>query len=218
MDRPLRRALEESPIIAAVKDEAQLRRALESPCGIVFLLFGDVCSLPGLVAQVRESGRLAIVHLDLVAGLSQKSIAVDFVRQAGADGVITTRALLARRARELGLIKVLRIFAIDSMAIQNLRREQLQVQPDLIELMQGIIPKVIARVGAETDVPIIAGGLITDKSDVLAALSAGAVGISTSREELWRAREAPLSENDPRRGSQMAPPPFPTLGGMTENH
>ena len=31
MDRPLRRALEESPIIAAVKDEAQLRRALESP-------------------------------------------------------------------------------------------------------------------------------------------------------------------------------------------
>ncbi len=187
MDRPLRRALEESPIIAAVKDEAQLRRALESPCGIVFLLFGDVCSLPGLVAQVRESGRLAIVHLDLVAGLSQKSIAVDFVRQAGADGVITTRALLARRARELGLITVLRIFAIDSMAIQNLRREQLQVQPDLIELMPGIIPKVIARVGAETDVPIIAGGLITDKSDVLAALSAGAVGISTSREELWRA-------------------------------
>ena len=188
MSHGLTRALDRSPIIAAVKDEEQLQRALNSPCEVIFLLFGDICSLPELVARVKDAGRLAIVHVDLVAGLSQKSIAVDFIRQSTrADGILTTRTVLARRAKEVGLITVLRIFAIDSMAIRNLQREQLQAQPDLIELMPGIIPKVIAQVSAEQEVPVIAGGLITDKADVLAALSAGAVGISTSREELWLA-------------------------------
>ena len=32
------------PVIAAVKNEAQLARALESECEVVFLLFGDILS------------------------------------------------------------------------------------------------------------------------------------------------------------------------------
>ena len=36
---------EENPIIAAVKDEHQLDRAIASNCGIIFFLFGNICNI-----------------------------------------------------------------------------------------------------------------------------------------------------------------------------
>ena len=37
------------PVIAAVEDEVELRRALDSDCPVVFLLFGSVVSVENLV-------------------------------------------------------------------------------------------------------------------------------------------------------------------------
>ena len=42
------------------------------------------------------------------------------------------------------------------------------------------MPKVIRRVCRLVRVPVIAGGLISDKEDVMAALSAGAISVSTT--------------------------------------
>jgi len=37
-----------------------------------------------------------------------------------------------------------------------------------------------------TKVPIIAGGLISEKEDVVAALSAGAISVSTTNVNVWK--------------------------------
>ena len=42
-----------------------------------------------------------------------------------------------------------------------------------------------AAVLGAVSVPVIAGGLISDKEDIIAALDAGAAAISTTKEELW---------------------------------
>jgi glycerol uptake operon antiterminator len=55
----------------------------------------------------------------------------------------------------------------------------------MVELMPGIIPEVLRRFTAEVDVPVIAGGLVTDRRQVIDALSAGAVGVSTGCQTLW---------------------------------
>ncbi len=47
------------------------------------------------------------------------------------------------------------------------------------------MPKIINELGEKTNIPIIAGGLIRDKEDVINCLNAGAIGISTSKEEVW---------------------------------
>ncbi len=74
-----------------------------------FVLFGDILSIPGIVDQIKAAGRTAFVHLDLIDGLSSREIAVSFIRNATkADGVITTKSQLVKRARELGLITVQR--------------------------------------------------------------------------------------------------------------
>jgi glycerol uptake operon antiterminator len=51
--------------------------------------------------------------------------------------------------------------------------------------MPGILPTVVARLHAKLSQPVIAGGLVETKEQVIALLSSGAHGISTSHETLW---------------------------------
>ena len=186
MHRKFMDMMEECPIIAAVKDMEGLSRCLESDSNIIFVLFGDICTISQIVKTIKATGRIVIVHIDLINGLSSKEIAVDFIRNnTEADGIISTKAGLIRRAKELGLYTILRFFIIDSMAFENIRKQSEAVKPDYIEILPGVMPKVISNIKKISSVPIIAGGLISDKDDVLAALSGGAVSISTTNQKVW---------------------------------
>ena len=173
-------ALRDAPIVAAVKDYAGLERSLSSDCQVVFVLFGDILSIPGIVDQIKAAGRTAFVHLDLIDGLSSREIAVSFIRNATkADGVITTKSQLVKRARELGLITVQRFFMIDSIALEGFSKQLGAGQlPDFIEVLPGVMPKILRRLSGMTSIPLIAGGLISDKEDILSALAAGAAAVS----------------------------------------
>lgn len=175
------------PVIAAVKNEAQLSAALKSECETVFLLFGDILNIAALTEQAKAAGKTVIVHIDLIAGLSAREIAVDFIaRTTKADGIISTRLPLIRRAHELGLFTILRVFVIDSMALENLRRDRLAAEPDVFEVLPGVMPEVLRRICADLNVPVIAGGLLSQKKDIFAALDAGAIAVSTTDAALWR--------------------------------
>ena len=178
--------VESSPVIAAVKDEEGLEKCcMTEELKVLFILFGDVCSIAGIVDRAKQAGKTVMVHIDLIHGLSGREIAVDFIRShTRADGIITTKPNLAGRARELGLCSVLRFFVIDSMAFQNVQK-QLGVRPDFIEILPGVMPKIIRQICKESRVPVIAGGLIMDKEDVMNALSAGAIAVSTTSQKVW---------------------------------
>ena len=51
--------LAECPVIAAVKNEAQLENALRSECEVVFLLFGDLLNVAELTERVRPITRVS---------------------------------------------------------------------------------------------------------------------------------------------------------------
>ena len=182
----IRDLFEISPIITAVKDEQGLEKALKTESPVVFLLFGNICNINGLVDQVKNSGKIAIVHVDLIQGLSSKEVAVDFIHQnTRADGIISTKAPLVRHAMDLGMIGGQRTFLIDSMALETTKKQLLTFQPDFMELMPGVMPKILKTVRGYTEIPLVAGGLISDKKDILAAFDAGVDAVSTTREELW---------------------------------
>lgn len=179
-------AIEASPVIGAVKSIQGLEQCLTSEVGVVFILFGDICNIGELVDRVKSSGKLAMVHMDLIMGLSAKEIAVDFIKKyTRADGIISTKAPLIKRAGELGLYTVQRFFVIDSLAFENIGRQIGAAHPDVIEVLPGLMPKVIKRLTKMCHVPVIAGGLIGDKEDVMAMLDAGAMAISSTNEQIW---------------------------------
>jgi len=175
------------PIIAAVKDERGLRAALDSSTDVVFLLYGNILNLPELTERVHRAGKSAFVHLDLTDGLAGREIAADFVsRNTAAEGIISTKSPLIKRSRELGLIAIQRFFLLDSMALEGLEKDlSAKVPADFIEILPGLMPKMIRRLAGVTGKPIIAGGLISDKEDVIAALNAGAIAVSTTNQNVW---------------------------------
>ncbi len=185
MSHDLIARMERDAIVPAVKDVAQLDAVLDCPCSVVFVLCGDILNIDRILDRLHAAGKKAVVHADLVAGLAPKEIAVDFLQRCGADGIISTRPHLIRRGRELGLGTVLRVFAIDSKAVSNLRREAEVGSPDAIEVLPGAMPQIISRLSRELHIPLIAGGLLIDKADVMAALTAGARCVSTSDAALW---------------------------------
>lgn len=71
------------------------------------------------------------------------------------------------------------------MAYENIPKQLDAVKPDALEILPGLMPKIVRRVAAMTRVPVIAGGLISEKEDVMAALSANAISISTTNADIW---------------------------------
>lgn len=179
-------AVEDSPVIAAVKDMEGLRRCFDSESRVVFILFGDVCNIADIVDEVKSHDRIAMVHMDLITGLNSKEIVVDFIKKyTKADGIISTKQALIKRAKELGLYTVFRFFVIDSMAYENISKQLAAVRSDFVEVLPGVAPKVIKRIAKSISVPVIAGGLIAEKEDVMAMLTNGATSISTTNQKLW---------------------------------
>lgn len=186
MKKDFKDALLDSPIIAAVKDEEGLIRAKESDSKVVFILYGDICNIGEIVDRVKEYGKIAMVHLDLIQGLSAKEVAVDFVKKyTKADGIITTKPSLIKRAKELELYTILRLFIIDSMALENIDRQMKAAKPDLIEVLPALMPKVLAKICKSCHTPVIAGGLVSEKEDIMELLDAGVTSISSTNPEIW---------------------------------
>lgn len=152
----------------------------------MFLLCGDILNIGELIARVHAANRRAVVHADLVAGLApaRDCGGLSPVLRRGRDHLDAGRCSSAA-GRELGLLTVLRAFVIDSKAIESLAREAESAAPDVVEMLPAPMPRVVRRLAQSLRAPLIAGGLITDKEDVLAALSAGALCVSTSDETLW---------------------------------
>jgi glycerol-3-phosphate responsive antiterminator len=179
-------ALEDSPIIAAIKDDEGLKKCISCDSRVVFVLYGDIISIPEIVMKIKESGKMAMVHADLISGLGSKEIAIDFLKKNTlADGIITTKPNLIKRAKELNLYTILRLFLIDSMAYENVERQVKAAKPDVIEVLPALMPKIVSKVCKLSPTPVIAGGLISDKEDILSLLNAGVTSVSTTNEKIW---------------------------------
>ena len=177
---------EDCPVIAAIKDEEGLRKCIHSEIQIVFVLYGDICSIGDIVSRLKKAGKTVMVHLDLITGLSSREIAVTYLKSVThADGIISTKPAVIRQAKEEGLFAIMRFFVIDSIAFDSIERQTESVHPDMIEVLPGVMPKITRRICQNSRVPVIAGGLISDKEDIMAALSAGAVSISTTNQAVW---------------------------------
>lgn len=186
MDQRLYEALQRNPIIAAVRDDGGLEACLQEDVQVVFVLYGDLCSIAGIIGRIKDTGKLAIVHADLISGLSVKEISVDFLhRNTQADGIISTRANLIQRAKELQMMTILRVFLIDSMAYETALSAK-NLRPDAIDILPGLMPSMIRKLHQATGLPVLTGGLITQKQEVLQALDAGALAISSTAPAVWQ--------------------------------
>ncbi len=175
--------LEQCPVIAAVQDSG-FAAALASPAEVIFSLGTNLLTVVSCVKQAHDADKFIFVHLDLAEGIGKDKIGIKYLAGIGVDGIITTRTHLVRQVKECGMIAVQRFFTLDSKGMDNIAETLDNADPDLIEIMPGVISKTVARF-ARGRIPVIAGGLIEAKEEVTAALGAGAIAVSTGSPDLW---------------------------------
>ena len=177
--------LHKTRIIPAVKSQEGVERCLQEKSKIVFVLFGDIISIHDIVTRLKNADKMVLVHIDLIEGLNSRDVAVDFIAgTTHSDGILSTKANLVKYAKNRGLLAIQRFFVLDSMALLNIEKQLPFDYADALEILPGLMPKVIQRLSRLTNKPVIAGGLISDMDDVNSALNAGALAVSTTRLEL----------------------------------
>lgn len=181
----IKEALYDNPIIGAVREIKNVELVINSNVNIVFMLCGSILNIRDIIKRIKDRGKFVCVHIDLVEGLGRDGAAVEFLKNMGADGIITTKPGLIKDARNCKIFAIQRLFMLDSRSLESGIKSIKEDKPDAVEIMPGIAAKVIKVINSQVDVPVIAGGLILDKSDIIDALSKGAVAVSTSDQGLW---------------------------------
>ena len=187
MNKNLAEIMKNNPVIAGVKNLDKFDDALNSPCDIIFLLSGSIFNIKDIVKRAKDKSKTIFIHVDLLDGFSKDAVALEYIyEEIKPDGIISTKNSQLKAAKALGFMTVQRIFIIDSLSIDTAIKASQMINPDAIEIMPGIMPKITKKMSDELDVPVIVGGLISEKEEIDKALESGALGVSTSENSLWR--------------------------------
>lgn len=178
--------IEENPIIAAVREESDVEEAANSPVSTVFLLHGDIFNIKAMVDRIKAAGKNVLIHIDFLEGIGKDNRALDYICEViKPHGIISTKNNHIKYAMEKGMFTIQRVFLIDSMSYANSVKTAQAVKPDMVEVMPGVMPNVLKRISGQLSMPVIAGGLIETKEEILEILNSGVVGVSTGKKELW---------------------------------
>ena len=179
-------ATENCPVIPEIINDEWLEALSESDCDIVYIVYGDICTIPEIVEKVKQAGKMAIVHMDLIVGLSSKEISVDFLKKyTRADGIISMKPAMIKRANDVGLFTIQRFYLMDRLRFVNIEKHIKNCNPDVVEFLPAGLSKVMSYLVEKIDRPVVASGLTQDKADVMGALKAGAIAVATSNRTVW---------------------------------
>lgn len=178
--------VDENPIIAAVSNLENLDIALDSPCEIIFLLTGNIFNLKEIATKVRLKNKGLYIHIDSIDGFSKDTWGLEYIiKNIYPDGIITEKDNLIKLSKSMGVFTIQRLVIMDSnslkFAIESIKR----TRPNAIEILPGIMPKIIKKIIEDIKLPIISSGLISDKEDLEAVLHAGAIAVSSSKKSIW---------------------------------
>lgn len=175
-----------NPVIAAVRKEEDVDDAIASGVSSIFLLHADIFNIKYIVDKIRKYGKNVFIHIDFLEGLGRDNKAVDYINEViNPDGIISTKSSSIKYAKEKGMFTIQRFFLVDSLSYETTIKAVQSVHPDMIEIMPGVMPKIIKRITKKVSIPVIAGGLIDNSEDISELLKAGALGASTGKKELW---------------------------------
>ncbi len=176
----------EHQTIAAVQKEADLDAALRGDVNVVFLLTGSLLNIHELTRRVQDAGKHVFLHMEFIEGIAADRSGVAYVAQhVRPTGIISTKSAIIKAAKDSGLLAIQRIFLIDRNAVQRGIKAVEQSSPDAIEVMPGIMPRIIREMTNLTPLPIIAGGLVGNRQEIDEGLTAGALAVSVGSPELW---------------------------------
>lgn len=182
----IREILERNPVIPALKNETYLEEAIVSSSEIVFVIMSSILNIKNIVGKLKEAGKIVYVHVDMVDGISSSNNGVEYLmKEVQPDGIITTKHNIVSFAVKNKIKVIQRFFVLDSFSLENTIGHIKENKPNAVEILPGLMPKIIKKINSSIRVPVITGGLVDEKEDIINALTAGAIGVSTTDRRVW---------------------------------
>src|SRR5256885_3217180 len=180
-------AFDHVPVAAVIRHAEDLPRALASQVPAIFFVRAPAFHLGPLVWAVQARGKMAFVHIDLIAGLGKDRAGIAFLaREIGVNGIITSHSALVAAAKAERVIAIQRLLLYDDLALPSALAALDHARPDIVEVLPGVIfPLVVNEIRSRLPLPIIVGGFVTEPAHRDAALERGALAVSTSTAGLW---------------------------------
>ncbi|MEG6566143.1 glycerol-3-phosphate responsive antiterminator [Thermoanaerobacterium saccharolyticum] len=189
------RRLDSRKLIAAIKEERHIERAINKNLSGVFLLTGNIGVIKKYVDFFRANDMFTFVHMEKIGGISFDKEGLEFVANyVKPDGIITTKNNLIKIAKKLNMLTIQRCFMIDTDALKKAIEISKETQPDFVELMPALMPDVIREFTENTSEPVISGGLIKTSEQMMNALLNGAIAVSTGTPRLWNVDASKMYE------------------------
>ncbi|MFE5317922.1 glycerol-3-phosphate responsive antiterminator [Paenibacillus sp. NPDC056579] len=174
------------PIIASITDAEQIKHVLNSQVKRVNLMTGTVNNLKQIIGQLHDSRKQVFVHIEMVGGIGRDAASIQYLAEEfKADGIVTTKSNAVAAARQAGILSIQRFFAIDTSAVETAVRMIKTSNPDEVELMPGLMPRIISEVKQKIKQPLIVGGLIRHEDEIKLALDSGADFVSIGSSTFW---------------------------------
>lgn len=172
-------------MIAVVKNPQDLKYALSSKGEIIFMHRPNIKHLKDQMEHIHKSGKKLFVYIDCAEGIGKDEYGVRYLKSLGVDGIISTQSKIIKFAKKIGIWGVHRFFIADLDSLKNAIDSTRSSKPDMIEILPGTVSKIIKYLKKELNIPIVAGGLIETKEEVIEAIVSGAGAVSTDKPALW---------------------------------
>jgi len=166
------------PVISSMK---KLEQFLKTELEVCVLQDVHIAMLGSMIGVLHEQHRKALVHIDMINGISSDEYGTEFiVQKLKADGIISVKARVIEATKKNHRLAILRMFLIDSKSVERGIDTIEKAKPDMVEVMPAIAFSAIEALRLRIEVPIIAGGLIKHEVDIDQGLSLGCDAFSLS--------------------------------------
>ncbi len=181
------RHLRRHPAIPALKQATDIEIAADCGAKLVFFLTGTIRDLAEVCQRAQDNRIKVFCHIDLIQGIGKDPAGIEWLAaEIGASGILTTRSNLARAAKSAGLVAIQRLFLLDSESLKTGIEVVSSSRADAVEILPALVlPSLAHRLPVRELSPFIAGGLVETEAELEAVVSTGALGVSTSKKELW---------------------------------
>jgi glycerol uptake operon antiterminator len=174
-------------VLPAIRKIEDVEKMMSSNYEYLLILDTHVSRLKPIFRMFEANHKKLILHMDLVHGLKSDEYSTEYICQEFKPyGLISTKGSVIQKARQKGVTSIQRMFLLDSSSIEKSLSLIERSNPDYIEVLPGIMPKVIKEIHSRTKKEVFAGGLIDTVEEVELAYKAGATTITTSNKELWK--------------------------------
>lgn len=173
-------------VIPAISNHMDLKTFLLGPSVYGILMNFQLAQLEGLVRQIKDAGKKAFIHSELIKGLSSDEYgAIYLIQSLNVDGIISSKPKVIETCKKRGVTGIFRFFLKDGISLRQSLEIASKLRPEFIEVLPAYGVHLIDEIKKHTEAKILLGGLIPSKAFAESCIKAGAIAITTSNKDLW---------------------------------